>query len=133
MQFRELSPSELMESYTLLSELRTELTSDQFDTFITSQYPKNYRPIGAYERGELRIYAGVSIRENLELGRHLIVDDFAVREGYENLSREMVDYLGDYAKMYKCQAILVWGKQQGLTLDDLQGFRPKRDGFIKIF
>jgi hypothetical protein len=132
-QFRELSASELVEGFALLTTLRTELTSDQFDAFITSQYPKDYRPIGAYERGELQIYAGVSIRENLELGRYLIIDDFAVYEGHEHLSREMIDYLGDYAKMHKCQSILVWGKQQGLSINDLSGFRPKRDGFIKTF
>lgn len=132
MQFRELSSSELNEGYTLLATLRTELTEDQFETFITSQYPKDYRPIGAYERGELRIYAGVSIRENLEFGRYLIVDDFVADEGYEHFSREMVDYLGDYAKMYKCTHLFFFSKNQGLSLYDLQGFRPKRDGFIRM-
>jgi len=133
LQFRELSASELVEGFTLLTTLRTELTEDQFETFITSQYPKEYRPIGAYERGELRIYAGVSIRESLELGRYLIVDDFVAAERYEHLSCEMIDYLCDYSKMHKCQSILVWGKQRGISIDDLSGFRPKRDGFIKIF
>lgn len=132
MQFRELSPSELVEGFALLTTLRPELTPETFDTFITSQYPKDYRPIGAYQRGELQVYAGVSIRENLELGRHLIVDDFVTCIGYENLSGEMVDYLCDYAKMHKCQSILVWGKQRGISIDDLSGFRPKRDGFIKV-
>ncbi len=132
MQFRELSASELVEGFALLTTLYPDLTSDQFDAFITSQYPKDYRPIGAYQRGELQIYAGVSIRENLELGRHLIVDDFASHEGCEHLSGEMVDYLCDYAKMYKCQSVLVWGKQRGLSINDLSGFRPKRDGFTKI-
>jgi hypothetical protein len=131
-QFRELSSSELSEGYTLLATLRIELTSDQFETFITSQYPKDYRPIGAYERGELRIYAGVSIRENLEFGRHLIMDDFVTDKGYEHLSREMVDYLGDYAKMHKCKRVMVWGKQWGLSINDLKEFRPNRNGFIRI-
>ncbi len=133
MQFRELSSSELVEGFALLTTLRPELTSETFDAFIASQYPKEYRPIGAYERGELQIYAGVSIRENLELGRHLIVDDFAAHEGYEYLSREMIDFLCDYAKMYKCDAILVWGRQRGLSINDLNGLRPKRDAFIKLF
>lgn len=133
MQIRELSPSELVEGFALLTTLRLELTSDQFDVFITSQYPRDYRPIGAYERGELQIYAGVSIRENLELGRHLIIDDFAVYEGYEDKSKEMISYLEDYAKIHKCQTLLVWGKQRGLSINDLSGFRPKRDGFIKTF
>lgn len=132
MQFRELSASEFAEGFALLTTLRPELTSEAFDAFITSQYPKDYRPIGAYQRGELQIYAGVSIRENLELGRYLIIDDFAAHEGYEHLSREMIDYLGDYAKMHKCQSVLVWGKQRGLSFDDLSGFRPKRDGFVKM-
>lgn len=132
MQFRELAASELVEAFALLTSLRPELTSEAFDAFITSQYPKEYRPIGAYQRGELQVYAGVSIRENLELGRYLIVDDFVTYQGCEHLSREMIDYLCDYAKMYKCQNILVWGKQRGISINDLIEFRPKRDGFIKI-
>lgn len=132
MQFRELAASELVEAFALLTSLRPELTSEAFDAFITSQYPKEYRPIGAYQRGELQVYAGVSIRENLELGRYLIVDDFVTYQGCEHLSREMIDYLCDYAKMYKCQNILVWGKQRGISINDLVEFRPKRDGFIKI-
>lgn len=132
MQFRELSASELVEGFALLTTLRTELTSDQFDAFITSQYPKDYRPIGAYQRGELQIYAGVSIRENLELGRHLIIDDFVTYSGCESLSREMIDYLIDYAKIHTCESILLWGKQQGISISDLEGFRPKRDAYIKI-
>ena len=131
MQIRELSSSELEEAYALLSTLRIELTRDLFDTFIASNYPRDYRPVGAFERGELRIYAGIGIRENLELGRHLIIDDFVTKEGYGHLSQEMVDFLGDYAKMHACQAVVLWGRHSGLTVDDLRGFRPKRDGFIK--
>ena len=132
MQFRELAASELVEAFALLTTLRPELTAESFDAFITSQYPKEYRPIGAYQRGDLQVYAGVSIRENLELGRYLIVDDFVTYQGCEHLSREMIDYLCDYAKMYKCQNILVWGKQRGISINDLVEFRPKRDGFIKM-
>lgn len=132
MQFRELDSNEFAEGYALLSTLRIDLGVEQFDNFIASHYPAEYRPIGAYQRGELCIYAGVSIRENFEFGRHLVVDDFATHEGCERYSREMIDFLGDYAKMYQCKSILFLGKQQGITLDDLKGFRPKRDGFIKI-
>lgn len=131
MQIRELSSNELEEGFKLLGILRFETSFDQFQTFITSHSPQTYRPIGAYERGDLRIYAGVSIRENLELGRHLLIDDFIAREGYEHLSREMIDFLGDYAKMHACKAVVLWGKQRGIRLEDLEGFRPRRDGFVK--
>ncbi|MBD3809476.1 MAG: hypothetical protein IE884_03005 [Sulfuricurvum sp.] len=132
MQFRELAASELVEAFALLTTLHPELTSDAFDVFITEHYPKEYRPIGAYQQSDLQVYAGVSIRENLELGRHLIIDDFITHEGCEHLSREMIDFLCDYAKLRTCQCIVVWGKQRGISIDDLYGFRPKRDGFIKI-
>lgn len=131
MQIRELSSSECEEGFVLLSHLHPDLTSERFDTFIASQFPRDYRPIGAYEKGELCIYAGVSIRENLELGQYLIIDDFVTCEGYEHLSHDMIDYLADYAKMHRCENIFLWGKQRGLKIEDLKGFRPKRDGFIK--
>ncbi|MDP2076520.1 MAG: hypothetical protein Q8N01_10975 [Sulfuricurvum sp.] len=132
MQFRELSSSELEEGYRLLSTLRIDLTEDDFLTYIVAQHPQTYRPIGAYQRGELAVYAGVSIHENFELGRYLLIDDLVASENHSHHIREMVDYLCDYAKMHKCKSIIAWGKQRGLQMGDLKEFRPKRDGFIKI-
>lgn len=131
MQIRELSSSEFEEGFSLLSHLYPDLTVEGFGTFIASQFPNDYRPIGAYEKGKLCIYAGVSIRENLALGRYLIIDDFTTREEYEHFSGEMIEFLTDYAKMHRCENIFLWGKQRGLSIEDLKGFRPKRDGFIK--
>lgn len=131
MQFRELSSSELEEGYHLLCMLRIDLTEDHFLTYIAAHHPQTYRPIGAYERGELAIYAGVSLHENLELGRYLVIDDLSATDNHKHHVREMVDYLCDYAKMHQCKSVMLWGKQRGLQLEDLKEFRPKRDGFIK--
>lgn len=133
MQFRELSSNELSEGYSLLSSLRMELEENHFHLFLSANSPSLYRPLGAFERGYLVSYAGVSIRENLELGRHLIIDDFVMREGYENHASQMIDFIEDYGKMHGCKSVLLWGKMSGLRLEDLNGFRPKRDGFIKTF
>jgi hypothetical protein len=132
MQFRELSSSELEGGYQLLCTLRIDLTQDDFLTYIASQHPQTYRPIGAYQQGKLAVYAGVSIHENLELGRYLLIDDLAAAHDNQHHVREMVDYLCDYAKMHKCKCVIAWGKQRGLRLEDLHTFRPKRDGFIKM-
>ena len=132
MQFRELSSRELEAGYHLLSTLRIDLTEDDFQTYITAQHPQTYRPIGAYQRGKLAVYAGVSLCENLELGRYLLIDDLVANDEHNHYVREMVDYLCDYAKMHKCKSVIAWGKQRGLQLGDLKEFRPKRDGFIKI-
>lgn len=132
MQFRELSSSELEEGYHLVSTLRLDLSEDDFLTYVAAHHPQTYRPIGAYQRGELAVYAGVSLHENLELGRYLLIDDLVAADKHKHHVREMVDYLCDYAKMHKCKSILLWGAQRGLQLQDLKEFRPKRDGFIKI-
>lgn len=132
MQFRELSSSELEEGYHLLCTLRIDLTEDDFLAYVTAQHPQTYRPIGAYQRGELTVYAGVSIHENLELGRYLLIDDLVAMDNNQHHVCEMVDYLCDYAKMHKCKCVIAWGRQRGLQLADLKEFRPKRDGFIKI-
>ena len=131
MQIRELSSSEFEEGFVLLSHLHPDLTSEQFNAFLASHSPQTYRPIGAYERGVLCLYAGVSIHENLELGRYLLIDDFVVREEDEKNAGEMIEFLGAYAKLHRCRTILLWGKHRGLRIEALKGFRPKRDGFIK--
>lgn len=133
MQIRELSSGELEVGYQLLCTLRIDLTEDDFLAYITAHHPQTYRPIGAYQRGELAVYAGVSIHENLELGRYLLIDDLVAADNHHHHVREMVDYLGDYAKIHKCKSLILWGRQKGLQLEDLQEFRPKRDGFIKTF
>jgi len=102
-------------------------------TYIATHHPQTYRPIGAYQRGELAVYAGVSIHENLEIGHYLMIDDLVASDKHNHHIQEMLDYLCDYAKMHKCTSIILWGTHIGLTLKDLEGFRPKRDGFIKIF
>lgn len=131
MQFRELSPNELPHGFALLSSLRPELDETTFQTFVSENSPLHYRPLGAFQRGLLIGYAGVSLRENLELGRHLLIDDLVMQEGAEYYAAEMIDFLEDYAKMHGCQWIILFTKGKGLTLEDLDGFRPKRDGFIK--
>jgi len=131
MQFRELSSNELSEGYSLLCSLRLELEENAFHLFLSANSPSLYRPLGAFDRGFLVSYAGVSIRENFESGRHLIIDDFVMREGSESHASEMIDFLEDYGKMHGCKVILLFGKMKGLCLEDLDGFRPKRDGFIK--
>jgi len=131
MQFRELSSSELEAGYHLLSTLRIDLPEDDFLAYIAAYHPLTYRPIGAYQRGELTIYAGVSIHENFELGRYLLIDDLVASVNHKHYVHEMVDYLSDYAKMHKCTSVIVWGTHIGLTSEDLEAFRPKRNGFIK--
>lgn len=131
MQFRELSSAEWDEGFALLSTLRPDLTQELFDAYLKTHFPHTYRPIGAYERGVLCLYTGVSIHENLELGRYLLIEDFVARQEYVHHSRQMIEFLEDYAKMHRCGVVVLWGSHSGLKMEDLRGFRPKRDGFSK--
>ncbi len=132
MQCRELIASELDTAFTLLHTIRPDLELEQFAHFLNTHSPITYRPLGGYVRGEFTIYAGVSIHENLELGRYLLIDDFAAKPmSSDREIVEMLAYIEDYAKIYQCQTVMLWGKNSGIRYELLQGFRPKRDGYIK--
>lgn len=132
MQCRELIASELDTAFPLLQTIRPDLEPETFAHFLNIHSPSTYRPLGGYTRGELKIYAGVSIHENLELGRYLFIDDLAVVVTCSDKEIvEMLAYIEDYGKIYQCQIVMLWGKNSGIRYELLKGFRPKRDGYIK--
>lgn len=132
MQFRELGRTEMDDAFSLLLSLHPDLTPESFAAFINANSPHTYRPLGAFERNILSVYAGVSLHENLTWGRYLAIDDFIHTDTENAKSNEMIEYVCDFAKMHGCKAVLLIGKYGGIKLEDLSGFRPKRDGFIRI-
>lgn len=132
MQFRELGRNEIDDAFSLLLSIYPDLTPETFAAFINANSPHTYRPLGAFEQNTLSIYAGVSLHENLAWGRYLAIDDFIHIHSRYPKSDEMIEYICDFAKMHGCKAVFLIGRYSGMKLEDLRGFRPKRDGFIRI-
>ncbi len=128
MQFRELSLDEIVDNFETISLHYIDLDIDNFREFLEKNHPSSYRAIGAFERGELLIYAGVSIRENLSYGLFIEVEEFISQNRLH--TKEMLDFINDYAKLYGCKKILLNTPAIGLNIDDLADYTPARGIFM---
>ena len=108
MQIRELDLKELYTVYDVLSQLRKDISYEEFEDLIYDMRHNNYQMIGIMEGEELITYAGVSILTTFLDKRHLKVYDL-VTSGTYNASKYdeiMKDYLNDYAKMSMCEKVV---------------------------
>jgi len=104
MQIRELDLKELLSAYEVLSQLRTELSYEEFEDLVYEMQSMNYKMIGIMEKEELISYAGVAIQTNFYHKRHLYVFDLVTDVKYrgQEYGKLMLEYLEDYAKMGMC-------------------------------
>lgn len=130
MQIRELDLKELYTAYGVLSQLRPELSYDEFEDLIYDMRHMEYKMFGIMEGEELITYAGVAIQTNLYHKRHLFVFDLVTDEKYRNkkYGDMMLDYLHDYAKMGMCENIVL---SSGFAREDAHRFYDNH-GFEKV-
>ncbi len=108
MQIRELDLKELYTVYDVLSQLRKDISYEEFEDLIYDMRHNNYQMIGIMEGDELITYAGVSILTTFLDKRHLKVYDFITSGTYNanKYDKIMKDYLNDYAKMSMCEKVV---------------------------
>ena len=108
MQIRELDLKELDIAYTLVSQLRVDLTYDKFEDLIYDMKHMDYQMIGIFDKGSLITYAGVAIQTTLKDKRHLRVFDFITDKAYDVVKYDeiMKEYLKDYANVGMCESVL---------------------------
>lgn len=129
MQIRELDLKELITVYEVLSQLRSDLTYDEFEDLIYEMRYMEYKMIGIMQEKKLITYAGVAILTNLYHKRHLFVFDFVTDEKHrgKKYGTMMLEYLQDYAKMGMCENIVL---SSGFQREDAHRFYEK-NGFSK--
>ena len=77
---RELKAQELKSAYALISQLRPELSLEQYMDLIKAMEPAGYRAVGLFEDEEIVAYAGFAEQVNLYYGRHIWVYDLVTKE-----------------------------------------------------
>jgi GNAT superfamily N-acetyltransferase len=129
MQIRELDLKELPEAYEVLSQLRGELSYEEFEDLVYEMRHKEYKMIGVYEGVELVTYAGVYVQTNLYHKRHLFVDDLVTYDTFRSrgYGDAMIEYLLNYAKVAMCENIVL---SSGVQRGDAHRFY-ERMGFEK--
>ncbi len=129
MQIRELNLKELYTAYTVVSQLRTELSYEDYEDLIYDMRHMEYKMFGVFEKEKLITYAGVAIQTNLYHKRHLYVFDLVTDEKFrgKKYGEMMLEYLHDYAKLGMCESIVL---SSGFAREDAHKFYEKHD-FLK--
>lgn len=102
MQIRELSLKELYEAYELVKKLR-DISYEEFED-IVYESKDNYIMLGAFFRGEIKGYAGISILTTLKDKRHIRVFDIIADD--EKSLFELKEYIQDYAKISMAKKVI---------------------------
>jgi len=136
MQIRELDLKELLSAYEVLSELRTDLSYDEFEDLIYDMRDMQYKMIGLVNNNELITYAGVAIQTNFYHKRHLYVFDLVTLHKYQTqgYGQKMLDYLEDYARIGMCVNIVLssgFSREKAHLFYKSNGFEKKSYVFLK--
>ncbi len=108
-QIVEVGPSDdrLDEVFPVLSELRTELTSEEFRTRYTLGYADGYRIAALYDDGECRAVAGYRILVNFVHGKVLYIDDLVTASTWRSkgYGKALNNYLTELAQNEGCVVV----------------------------
>ena len=136
MQIRELDLKELYMIYELVSQLRSELSYQEFEDLIYDMRHMEYKMIGIMEKDVLISYAGVAVQTNLYHKRHLYVFDLVTDEQKrgQGYGKMMLEYLNDYAKIAMCESIVLssgFAKEEAHKFYEKNGFEKKSFVFVR--
>jgi GNAT superfamily N-acetyltransferase len=129
MQIRELNLKELLMAYEVVSQLRTDLSYNEFEDLIYEMRSIEYKMFGVMDGEKLITYAGVAVQTNLYYRRYLFIFDLVTDEKFRGSGYGvmMLEYLHDYAKMSMCKNIVL---SSGFQREDAHRFYEK-NGFMK--
>ncbi|MDY0117697.1 MAG: GNAT family N-acetyltransferase [Sulfurimonadaceae bacterium] len=106
MQIRALDLKELYEIYEIVKELYP-LRYEEFEDLVY-EMRETYKMFGVFERETLVAFAGCVVQITLKQGRHLYVNDFGIKKGFDKrkYTKLLKEFLEDCAKTFMCENVL---------------------------
>jgi len=136
MQIRELNLKELYTVFGVVSQLRPQLSYQEFEDLIYDMCHMDYKMIGIMEKDTLVCYAGIAVQTNLYHKRHIYVFDLVTDEKNrgEGYGKMMLEYIKDYAKIAMCENIVLssaFVREKAHKFYEKNGFEKKSFMFVK--
>ena len=136
MQIRELNLKELEDIFTVLKQLRTDLSYKEFEDLIYDMRHMEYKMFGIIQGEKLITYAGVAVQTNLYHKRHLFIFDLVTdaSERGKGYGKKMLEYLEAYARVAMCENIILssgFSKEKAHKFYNSEGFLKKSFVFFK--
>jgi GNAT superfamily N-acetyltransferase len=137
LKIKELFGEEIIDSFSVISQLRTNLTLEKYKEYIKVMTFQGYKVICLFENNEIVSYAGIICLTNLYFGKHIWVYDLVTSEkrrsnGYGKL---LLSYIEKWAKDNNCETIaLSSGLQRErahLFYQNIMKYDKKSYAFVK--
>ncbi|EDL66138.1 Acetyltransferase [Bacillus sp. SG-1] len=122
MDIREaVTEQEWEEAYQLLSELRTDLSKEEFNLLLKDMRAEGYRVFCLYDEGRVVSLVGIIIRTNFYAKRHLFVYDLVTSTSVRSkgYGRELLRYVEEWGRKHNCETV---GLDSGLHRKDAHRF-----------
>lgn len=132
MEMKELSTvEELKEAYPVMKELRTHLSEAEFIELVQQMQHEDYQLFGCYDDGELTSLAGVAIKTNLYLNKHVFVYDLvtADRHRSKGYGEKLLTYLENWGQQRGAHCIAL---ESGVQRTDAHRFYEQKMDFSRV-
>lgn len=138
MEIRELnSKAEMLENYTLLTEVYPELTIEEYSKELDDMLPHNYGQVAVYEGENCLGLTGYWIGTKLWCGRYLELDNVVVSKKYRSkgAGKKLFDFMQKKAEEENCNMLALDSYSDNFKAHKFfygQGFIPRGFHFINI-
>lgn len=111
-----------------MKELRTDLTLDMYRELVTSMRPQGYKLYALYADDEIVSLAGIELRVNLYLGKHVFIYDLVTSAAYRSngYGEMLLHFVHEYAR--DCGASCV-ALESGLARTEAHRFYTDKMGY----
>ena len=138
MEIKELSTiTEMLAQIDLVKQLYSEITLQQYQSYLTEMIPHNYKQIAVFENGMCIGLTGFWTGIKLWSGKYIEIDNFIVHTEHrkKGAGQLMTEYIDKLAKEMNCTMIVLdafTGNFKAHRFYYNQGFSPKGFHFVKI-
>ena len=125
------SKEEIMESYPLMNQLRTELSLQNYVSLVEDMTPQGYRLMALYDENlKIVSLAGFTILTNLYYLKHIWVYDLITdaQERSKGYGELLLKHLEELARTNECNCIAL---SSGFARKDAHRFYENKMGFDK--
>jgi hypothetical protein len=107
MEIKIASEEEIKYCYTLMHQIREDLSKNDFFSMIAEQIKNGYQVVYVTENNQIICVVGFNILQKLSWGKYLYIEDFVTEKSaqYSGAANALFDFIKIYAKQQNCKSI----------------------------
>ncbi|WP_224768351.1 GNAT family N-acetyltransferase [Metabacillus idriensis] len=126
-----LEEEDLKKAYSVMVQLRTQLSEEDYFRLFGTMKEQGYRLIGLYEDGQVKALAGIIQLTNFYNDKHIYVYDLITDQASRSrgFGEKLLNYVEDLAKDAGCRMMTLTSGNQRI---DAHRFYEEKMGFERV-